>query len=65
MYIYIYFKPGQIFRKKRSYVGQGECQTGHRQKPFLFLKKIRKSRVCMALETIWRTTLFLINIKLR
>ena len=30
----LFFKPKQIFRQKRCYVGQGEFQTGHQTKLF-------------------------------
>ena len=60
---YSFFKPGQIVRSKRRYVGQGEhFRLDIRQN--LFLKKIRTSRVCVALKKIW-SYCTLINIKLR
>ena len=44
------------------YVGQGEFQTGHQTN--FFLEKIRTSRVCLTLKTIW-SYCTLINVKFR
>ena len=39
----IFFKPGQIFRKNRCYVEQGEFQTGHQTNLFFEKNKNTKS----------------------
>ena len=60
-----FFKPRQIVRQKRCYVGQGEFQTEHQTNHiFFFLKIIRTSRDCVALKTI-QSYCTLIDIKLR
>ena len=47
---YNFFKSRQIVWQKRCYVRQGEFQTGHQTK--FLLKKMRTSRVCVALKTV-------------
>ena len=59
---YNFFKPRQSVRKEQFYIGHGKFHTKHQTK--LFLKKVRTSRIFVALKTIW-SYCNLINTKLR